>query len=393
MGNEFNQGVTFKIYPQAHLRADHLNTIYLRVTIARRKKEFNLKVYWPAEFFDDVTQSALPRKKNDVDVAAVNMVITEAKSRANRIRMRYFGENRVMTLDTFAKEFENYENRENFLFYWEKKISEREAANQIGEPTARRHRTNLKRFKDFTGEYVFYAYNDITADLVMKYQAWLRKKMKYNTVVGSLKALKTYLNCAMDDGFKLEDPFAKLPLNYNAGEREVLDRQEIKRLQALFIEEGMDETMREVLRKFLFSCFTGLRISDTHQISRRMITGKTLRVKLVKGRNFGKSVQILLPDYALSLIEGRNGLIFKYVPDKTCNEWLKIIAGACKPKIDKHLTFHVSRDTFATLFIEMGGDVFTLKELMGHSDIKTTMIYVKMSENRRDMLMGNFNNL
>ena len=71
--------------------------------------------------------------------------------------------------------------------------------------------------------------------------------------------------------------------------------------------------------------------------------------------------------------------------------WLKVLAH--KAGISKKLTFHVSRDTFATLFIELGGDVATLKEILGHSDVKTTMIYVKMSEKRKELLMSKFDSL
>ncbi|HAL83556.1 MAG TPA: hypothetical protein DCO83_16070 [Mucilaginibacter sp.] len=49
---EFNQSVSFKVYPKEHLRTDHTNTIFLLVIIERKKREFNLKVSWPTAFFD-----------------------------------------------------------------------------------------------------------------------------------------------------------------------------------------------------------------------------------------------------------------------------------------------------------------------------------------------------
>ncbi|GAA4341637.1 site-specific integrase [Mucilaginibacter gynuensis] len=391
MSKNFGQSLSFKVVAQAHTRADGTNTIYLRVIIDQAKKEYNLKVFWPKAHFDETKQEALPRHKNDMDVASVNMVINEAKGRANRIKIRYFGENKPLTLDLFTREFENYESRDNFIFYWTNKINEKFASGELGSSTVTRHNTNLERFKEFANCGDFFSISDIRPELILKYQAWLRKKLKYNTVVNALKTLQTYLNAASADGFSVEDPFVKIKLKYVAGEREVLERDELKRLQKLFLEPDMPEIMREVLRKFLFSCFTGLRVSDSAQLHRKMIVKNILRVKLVKGENFGKEVQIPLPDYAISLIEGRKGQLFKAIADQTCNDWLKIIAKDAK--IEKSLSFHVSRDTFATLFIEMGGDVFTLKELLGHSDIKTTMIYVKMSENRKGVLMNNFNNL
>jgi len=390
MGKEFNQGITFKVYPQAHLRADGMNTIYLRITIDRNKKEINLKVFWPAADFDMVKQEAKSRYKNDPDVEGVNMIINEAKARATRIKMRYFADNKPLSLDTFSKEFENFESRDNFLAYWKEKIDQRRTDSEITEQTRIRHITNLHRFKDFINEYHYFSFSDLSAELIVKFQAWLRKKLMYNTMVNVLKTMQTYINLANADGYQLGNFFEKIDLKYVNGERLPLETFELKKLIKIFAEcdEG---TYKEVLRRYLFSCFTGLRVSDNSRVHRKMINDGVLKIRPVKGMKFGKEISIPLPDYALSLIEGRKGLIFAEIADQTCNDWLKIIAKDAD--IKKHLTFHTARDTFATVFLEMGGDVYTLKELLGHTNVQTTMIYVKMSENRKGVLMANFNNL
>lgn len=77
--SEFNQGVSAKVFAHPHKRADGTNTLYLRVTIDLKKREFNLKAYWPADYFNEVMQEALPRHPKNKDVDAVNMVIDEAK--------------------------------------------------------------------------------------------------------------------------------------------------------------------------------------------------------------------------------------------------------------------------------------------------------------------------
>ena len=88
------------------------------------------------------------------------------------------------------------------------------------------------------------------------------------------------------------------------------------------------------------------------------------------------------------LIEGREGRLFEPMTDQHINLMLKILA--TKANIQKRLSYHCARDTFGTLFIELGGDIKTLKELMGHYSIKTTEIYLKMSDKRKAMLMNNF---
>ena len=395
--SEFNQAISFKVYAQDHTRADKTNAIYLRVIIDRLKKEFNLKVYWPKQFFDGIKQIALPRHGKDADVAAVNMVIAEAKGRASRIKLRYFGDSKLLSLDAFAKEFENYESRDNFLFYWENKINDVVNEGSIVLATGVRHRTNLNRFKLFTKQDSFFSMGDINAELLQKYNRWLSKSLQFNTVVASLKCLQTYVNHALADGYKIDVSFKKMNLRYIAGDRAALEPDEVKRLRALFAKKTLPHLMQEVLRKFLFSCFTGIRISDSANVHVNSpvcsIKNGTMKIKLVKGKRYGKEVIIPLPAYARELIAGKKGLIFEPVADQTCNDMLKIIMDRTEPPIEKVVSFHVSRDTFATTFIAMGGDVYTLKELLGQSDIRTTSIYVKMSENRKGALMANFDSL
>ena len=46
--------------------------------------------------------------------------------------------------------------------------------------------------------------------------------------------------------------------------------------------------------------------------------------------------------------------------------------------IDKHITFHCARHTCATLLLNSGVDIYTVKEILGHTDIGTTMQYAKV---------------
>jgi site-specific recombinase XerD len=75
--------------------------------------------------------------------------------------------------------------------------------------------------------------------------------------------------------------------------------------------------------------------------------------------------------------------------DQYINELLKYIGSWAG--INKRLTFHCSRDTFATQFLRMGGDLKTCSEILGHTSIKTTMIYLKMNMQDKQEGMDKFN--
>ena len=191
------------------------------------------------------------------------------------------------------------------------------------------------------------------------------------------KVLRAYINMALADGYKLTNPYPKFKYNFQPGFREPLEADEVEKLKALLDSPQLGPVGNEVLKKFLFSCYTGLRISDNALFNTQMIRQWKMHIDLKKGANFGKRVHVLLPDFARAMIEDRKGIVFASITDQACNRWLKVIAHMAG--IEKKLTFHVSRDTFGTGFIDRVGDVYTLMGLMGHSDIKTTTIYLSAS--------------
>ena len=53
--------------------------------------------------------------------------------------------------------------------------------------------------------------------------------------------------------------------------------------------------------------------------------------------------------------------------------------------LDNSITFHTLRHSYATEFIKNGGDIWELKNILGHSSINTTSIYLHMAENFKDV--------
>jgi len=84
----------------------------------------------------------------------------------------------------------------------------------------------------------------------------------------------------------------------------------------------------------------------------------------------------------------REGGVIK--KQQNINEDLKKIAAAAG--ITMNLTFHVSRHTFATTFLRLGGSLETLQRIMGHAKMATTQIYAHMIDERIEKEMNNFNN-
>jgi len=373
-------------------RKDGNAPLSLLLVYERKKKQIALKLYWPPIFFDKKAQAVLPRYKNDQEAVDTNIIIGTIKARANEIIRSYRLQLRVLTLELFVHEYNNFASRDCFLFF---ATSKNNSLYEKGINTYRtrlRHQTALNCLGSFMkGKQLLM--RDFSLELVRQLDAWLRKskRYKYNTIMSTHKIIKTYIYYALKDGYYLDNPYDNFPISFRDADREALDRDELASLKALLNSKVLNELENECLRKFLFSCYTGIRISDSALISSSQIKDGVIKMKMKKGERFGKEIKVPLPKYARDLIDGRKGLLFRPYADKTVNEALKVIAAHAG--ITKNLSFHVSRDTFGTLFMELGGDIASLQELMGHSKIQTTMIYVKMSEQRKEKLMMNFDKL
>lgn len=136
----------------------------------------------------------------------------------------------------------------------------------------------------------------------------------------------------------------------------------------------------------IFSCLTGLRMSDILQLDWNRIQdypdgGKCIRIKTEKTET---ETTLPISEQALELCGAPGtGLVFKGLTRGKINthlkEWLKS-AG-----MDKHITFHCFRHTFATLQVNEGTDIYTVSHLLIHANVGTTQIYADIvDKNKRD---------
>ncbi|MCF6185619.1 MAG: site-specific integrase, partial [Bacteroidales bacterium] len=139
---------------------------------------------------------------------------------------------------------------------------------------------------------------------------------------------------------------------------------------------------------FLFSCFTGLRFSDVQSLRNKNVTKEGedyyIEIRMNKTQGIVKlPISLLFNGKAVDIVkkyENKNPeeYLFPRISNQKANMKLKVISVIAK--IDKNLTFHVSRHTFGTNLASATSDQFLIKELMGHTDIKTSMTYIHTSQ-------------
>lgn len=145
----------------------------------------------------------------------------------------------------------------------------------------------------------------------------------------------------------------------------------------------------ELKKAFLFSCFCGLRMSDVRNLKWGAI-GKmsdgSKQVEIIQQKT-KTPIYVPLSDNALDWLpdkgrKGANDKVFDLPHVSTIEKWLA--KWAEDAGVNKHITFHISRHTFATLGLTYGADIYTISKLVGHSRIQTTERYAKViDENKR----------
>ena len=223
-------------------------------------------------------------------------------------------------------------------------------------------------------------FGDITENWIESFKQYLvGKGLKQNSIATYLDVLKTSLNIAVKQKIIPVNPFVYADtIRRHRTVREFLTEKE---LVILF---NTTCTHTEVRKAFLFACLTGLRISDLRALTWKCIRSNEVRFTQKKT---GDVTSVPLAPQALELLGDRdktksNGLVFAFpTRDDVFNDrllrWIKD-AG-----IEKHITSHSARHTFATLLITMGNDLYAVQHLLGHRDIKVTQVYAKLVDERK----------
>lgn len=140
-----------------------------------------------------------------------------------------------------------------------------------------------------------------------------------------------------------------------------------------------------VKEAFLFACFTGLRYSDIFKMSwGELKIGDDGTVQLeTRMKKTKKELYLPISDNALKWLPERNDApddqrVFNLLPDQPGNADARLHTLIRHAGINKPVSFHVGRHTFATLTLTYGADLYTVSKLLGHTNVRTTQIYAKI---------------
>lgn len=200
--------------------------------------------------------------------------------------------------------------------------------------------------------------------------------------------LRTTVKRGFNKGLLRQDPFFDFTQEKIIEHRRYLSGEELERLMKTDFKRSSTNFIRDM---FLFSCFTGLAYSDLKDLKYNniQVNEDSSQWIILNRRKTGTASYIPLLDIPLHILNkykntkfaGIDGRVFKIKTKENINIQIKKIAQVAE--IDKHLTFHMSRHSFATsVCLTNGIPIETLSQMMGHKSVKTTQIYAKVTRTK-----------
>ncbi|MFC2090898.1 site-specific integrase [Bacteroidota bacterium] len=366
--------------------------IFMRLTVNGRRSEMAIHRYVDPEKWN---KSGGYAKGTKQEIRELNEFLDLQRNKVYVAQRELMEENKLVTAKALRNRVQGKtEDRKTLVevFEYHNMLMEETVPAEYSPATLTRYKTTLDHVKAFVNRK--YKSDDIFLSqlnhaFISEFYHYFRhvKNCNNNTASKYIRNLKKIVNLAVKNEWLLKDPFDKYSVKINPVQRDFLSEQELFSIENLEIAIDRLDMVRDT---FVFSCYTGYAYVDVAKLTRNNLRkgiDGDLWVYLNREKTSTKSNVPLLPK-AIEIIEkyedhpvaDEKGTLLPVFSNQNLNAYLKeiaILAG-----IDKHLTFHLARHTFATLMLTKGVSIETVADMLGHKDIRTTQIYAKVVETK-----------
>ncbi|MEP7233279.1 MAG: site-specific integrase [Ginsengibacter sp.] len=401
-----NETITTTFNVVFHLRntvqKDGQLPIYARITINGKRIELSVKQMMNPLHWNERRGAA--KAIND-EYKKLNNYLDQLKSSYVSCYREMALQKKEITTETFKMEFFGDADSEYTLL---KLVNYHniDMKASISPGTMKNYYTTQKYLEKFLREkrkLTDIGLSNINYKFVTDFEYYLRtyiptdhqKRLGNNGVMKHMERFRKMINVALKNEWMEKDPFKAYKLKFVKYERGYLNDDELKLLEE---KEFGIERLQSVMDLFIFSCYTGLAYIDTFCLTpSNIVKGVDGESWLITHRVKTKTpVKVPLLPKALEIIEKyktnprciAEGSPLPKMSNQNLNGYLKEIADLCG--IQKRLTFHLARHTFATtVTLSNGVPIESVSKMLGHTKISTTQVYAKVIERKlsEDMLL------
>ncbi len=378
---------------RAKASVNGLIPIYTRITINGRRIELSSNRFvelskWSTE--------AGKMKGNSEEARSINSHLDMLRIQIIDMQMELVHKKIPVTAETLKSKILGVDERARMLIPifqdHNNKIKEL-VGKEYAPGTLERYKTSLSH----TIEFLQWKYkvsdieiNKIDHAFVTDYEFWLRsvRNCANNTAVKYIKNFNKIIKLCLANDWLDKNPFANYKSKVKEVERVYLSEDEI---QSIINKDFKTERLSLVRDIFLFSCFTGLAYIDVKNLTKSHISigidgEKWIFTHRQKTETASKIpilpvTQMIIDKYADHPKSNNEDRLLPILTNQKMNAYLKEIAGVCE--IEKELTFHIARHTFATtVTLTNGVPIESVSKMLGHKNLRTTQHYAKILDKK-----------
>ena len=378
---------------RAKASVNGLVPIYTRITINGKRIELssNRFVKLPKR-----STEAGKMKGNAEEARSINSHLDMIRIQIIDMQMELVHKKIPVTTETLKSKILGVDERQRMLITifqdHNNKIKEL-VGKEYAQGTLERYKTSLSH----TIEFLQWKYkisdieiNKIDHAFVTDYEFWLRsvRNCANNTAVKYIKNFSKIIKLCLANDWLDKNPFANYKSKVKEVERVYLSEEEI---QSIIEKDFKTERLSLVRDIFLFSCFTGLAYIDVKNLTKSHISigidgEKWIFTHRQKTETASKIpilpvTKMIIDKYADHPKSNNEDRLLPILTNQKMNAYLKEIAGVCE--IDKELTFHIARHTFATtVTLTNGVPIESVSKMLGHKNLRTTQHYAKVLDKK-----------
>lgn len=367
--------------------------IYIRITVNGQRYSFSTKRFVEPKLWS----STLGEMKGKSDEAcSINTYLKVLKNKIFDIQMELVHNKVPLTIEVFKEKLNGTQERARMLMpiFQDHNDRIKELVGKEYAPgTLERYTTSLSHTKSF----LEWKYKKSDIDIleinhlfITDYEFWLRsvRNCNNNTAVKYIKNFKKIIRICMANGWLDKDPFVNYKSKVREVEREFLTQEEIN---IIYEKKFVSPRLEQVRDIFVFSCFTGLAYIDVKQLTKANISigidgHKWIYIHRQKTEAASRIPLLDIPEEIILKYQDHIQVLTKKVllpvlSNQKVNAYLKEIADVCG--INKELTFHIARHTFATtVTLTNGVPIESVSKMLGHKSLKTTQHYAKILDQK-----------
>lgn len=347
-----------------------LGGVQIEVMHERRRKYFTTGVRVYADEWRGVAPVYVHER---IDMMELNGILDKMlKETVERIAAL----GNAFDLDSFAADVrtERKDGEFTFLDFMQQRIDER----SMRESTRNQHKVVLRMLEDY-GKLL--RFDDLTAEKILRFDDWVHLRENQNgericqaSVYSIHKRLKVYVREAFVRGHIDKNPYDLVSIQRGQSkERTFLTEDELHRLMHT---EMPTESLKSVRDLAVFQAFTGLGFSDLVKFdwSKAEKRGKHWFIRDARQKT-GETFQLLLLSPAIQVLEKYNYCL-PMISSQQYNLRLKAVMDIAG--IDKSISSHCLRHTFAIYALNSGLAIEVIGKILGQKKISTTQIYAKL---------------